>query len=1174
MYISELKIQGFKSFVKKTSLRFGEGITAVVGPNGCGKTNIVDAIRWVLGEQKSSVLRGGKLEDIIFNGAEGLKPLGMCEVSLTVHNNKGKLPIEYNDVEITRRAYRDGESEYFINRTPCRLKDIHNLFMDTGMGADAYSVIELGMIESILSETRDDRKRMFEEAAGINKYKLERRSAFRKFDVVRQDLERINDIIGEVDSKVHGLALQLKRFKRHAKLMDKLRDKELALAFLRVNYYLEQTQPLESRIKELMHLRESNISRESKKDDELNRLKTIFRSQREEVDQIQARLSEFESEREETTNSILLGSEKKRNSKINTERLKTESANISTKQKQLQETINEHDAEVGKLDPAIEHQLELYKQRKQDFEEAEKTYQEVRQQVENQQAERWQQQQKITENQSLLKRTEQLLEDNRDRVAKLVDHQKQLDRQQSDEATEQKTLEKQKGELVSTLSNLKLSIKQDENQLSRLTAQQQDLSNSQLVDRSRLITLESQIKFYQELVEKNEGYPDGVHYIMEHRQEFPSVLGSLGELIDIDEEYSLILENALGAMAYCLITHDRDSALDILDRLSERAVGHLSIIPLKEMSEIAVATKALPRSQVPVIHALDLVKVKEELKPLVTYLFGNLLLIADMKSALKDQELTGWDLIDRKGVFVSADNILKTPSSNSGVSVIGREQKIAALQQATNQLNSDLHQQSKEMERINQAISEQKKKLASTQSEIDELNNAVLGTEKELIRTHYSRTQTLELLQNNTRQLKEFRTQILQSEEGLKKLAPQVEVKKTELAEMDRNIALTAENLEKDRLQRDSINRSVQELRIETLNLENQRENRLFQKRIAEESITELTDRQQEVKVEIADLKARMIALTDQIAIAEGDLKIINSRIKQQRSVLDLKQKVFDDTYQSIDDLEQRIRAEQRDREALLEELRECEVKKVQYSQQISSIQERIREKYDTDISPDLIVDQSTEQLTIEVDRLQCSIELIGPINLAVQLEYEEEEDRLKLLQEQREDLVSSEENLQETIKKIDRVARKQFLDTFTAIKENFTRLFTMFFEGGEGTLSLSGDPDPLEADVAIFAQPPGKRNQSLRALSAGEKALTAIALLFSIYQVKPSPYCILDEVDAPLDDVNIHKFCRILRKFSDETQFIVVTHNKLTMEATNFLYGITMERKGVSKLVSVKFND
>lgn len=1174
MYISELKIQGFKSFVKKTSLRFGEGITAVVGPNGCGKTNIVDAIRWVLGEQKASVLRGGKLEDVIFNGAEGLKPLGMCEVSLTVHNNKGKLPIEYNDVEISRRAYRDGESEYFINRTPCRLKDIHNLFMDTGMGADAYSVIELGMIESILSERRDDRKRMFEEAAGINKYKLERRSAFRKFDVVRQDLERINDIIGEVESKVQGLALQLKRFKRHAKLVDKLRDKELALSFLRVNSYLEKTQPLESRIKELMHLRESNISRESKKDDELNRLKAIFRSQRVEVDQIQARLSEFESEREETANSILLGSEKKRNSEMNVERLKSESANISTKQIQLQETISEHEAEVGKLDPAIEDRLELYKQRKQDFEEAEKTYQEVRQQVEDQQAERWQRQQKITENQSLLKRTEQLLADNRNRVAKLEDHQKQLDLQQSNEATEQKTLEKQKGELISTQGNLKLSFQQDEDQLSRLTDQQQELSNRHLVDKSRLITLESQIKFYQELVEKNEGYPDGVRYVMENRQEFPSVLGSLGELIDIDAEYTLILENALGTIAYCLVTHDRDSALDILDRLSERGAGHLSIIPLKEVSEIAVVPKTLPKSQVAVIHAFDLIKVKEKLKPLVTYLFGNLLLVTDMKSALKDQELTGWDLIDRKGVFVGADNILKTSPANGGVSIIGREQKIAALQQATDQLNSDLQQQSKEVEHVGQAISEQKKKLASTQSEIDELNYAVIALDKELIRIHYSQTQTLELLQNNTGQLKELHIQILQSEEVLKKLVPQVEATKSELAQMDQNIAMVAENLEKDRLQRDNINRNVQELRIETLNLENQRENLLFQKRIASESITELTGRQEEVKVEITNLSARMIALTDQIAKAEGSLKLINSRIKQQRSVLDLKQKVFDDTYQSIDGLEQRIRAEQRDREALLEELRECEVKKVRYSQQISSIQERIREKYNTELAPDLIVDQSTEQLTIEVDRLQRSIELIGPINLAVQLEYEEEEDRLKLLQEQRADLVSSEENLQETIKKIDRVARKQFLDTFTAIKENFARLFTMFFEGGEGALTLSGDPDPLEADVSIFAQPPGKRNQSLRALSAGEKALTAIALLFSIYQVKPSPYCILDEVDAPLDDVNIHKFCRILRKFSDETQFIVVTHNKLTMEATNFLYGVTMERKGVSKLVSVKFND
>ncbi len=1174
MYISELKIQGFKSFVKKTSLKFGEGITAVVGPNGCGKTNIVDAIRWVLGEQKTSVLRGGKLEDVIFNGAEGLKPLGMCEVSLTVHNNKGKLPIEYNDVEITRRAFRDGESEYFINRTPCRLKDIHDLFMDTGMGADAYSVIELGMIESILSETRDDRKRMFEEAAGINKYKLERRSARRKFEVVRQDLDRINDIIREVDHQVHGLALQLKRFKRHAKLVEKLKEKELALAFLRINYYQGLAKPLSDRITELHHLRESNLSDENKKEVELDRLKKIFRSQREEVDQVQRNLAEIEVEREESANSILLCTEQKRSAEKNIERLLIESTSLDTKQIQSQERIKNLEAEINQLDPEIERQLESYRQFKLDYEEADKTYLNVRRQVENQQTERWQQQQKISESQSLFKRTEQLLTDHQNRSVILAEQRQELEEQQTSDLADQKRLEEQKLRLALAHSDAGKAFENCENQLAQLSDRQRELSDRILLEKGQITTLESQHRFYQEMVEKNEGYPDGARFILDNRAEYPSALGSLGELITTDEEHSSVVENFLGTLAYCLVVPNRAAALDILEHIDRQNKGRISLIPLEEVSAIAHRPKPVPKSATRCLRTIDLVKIKTELKPLTDYLFGNLLLVEDLKSALADEALAGWNLIDHKGVLAGADNILKKSRLTGETGIIGRDQKLKDLQQAIAAANSELAQLSSDQERINQKIDTQKQSQIDLQIELDDHTESITAIDKDLIRCHYSQSQILESLQENSQQIKELQEQIGQSKTALEELIPQIDENQAKLEKIVATSEKLAEQLEVDRLLRDKLNSSVQDARIESLNLENKRENRLFQQRTAEETIAELLRRKEEIKVEITEIEAELVDLDDRNLKSETALKSINSKLKQQRSILDLKQKVFDETYQTIDDLEQRIRNEQRNREALLEELRECEVKAAGYNQQITTVRELIREKYTSEVAAEAIVDESIEELTIEVERIQRSIDAIGPINMAVQLEYEEEQQRLELLREQREDLVASEENLQETIKKIDRVARKQFLDTFTAIKENFTRLFSMFFEGGEGTLSLVGDPDPLEAGIAIFAQPPGKRNQTLRILSAGEKALTAIALLFSIYQVKPSPYCILDEVDAPLDDVNIKKFSRILRKFSDETQFIVVTHNKLTMEATNYLYGITMERKGVSKLVSVKFDD
>ena len=383
----------------------------------------------------------------------------------------------------------------------------------------------------------------------------------------------------------------------------------------------------------------------------------------------------------------------------------------------------------------------------------------------------------------------------------------------------------------------------------------------------------------------------------------------------------------------------------------------------------------------------------------------------------------------------------------------------------------------------------------------------------------------------------------------------------------------TSEALVKVQVERDTFQQAVQELRIELLNLENKRDNLNLQKRVAQETIQELEERKAAIIQEVSGLMEKRESLAGQIVEGEKELRTITGQSTKDRSILDLKRDTSNDTYQSMEKIQEQIRSEQQSREALLEELKANELKIAEMEQRINIIRERIRDRYEMEVPTDLVVDEEADDLELRIERIQRSIESIGPINMAVQQEYEDEQARLQTLIEQRDDLIASEDNLRETIQKIDKVARKKFQETFDQIKLNFGKLFEMFFEGGTASLTLIGDPDPLEADIAIHAQPPGKKNQSLRMLSAGEKSLTAIALLFAIYQYKPSPYCILDEVDAPLDDVNIQKFKRVLNTFAEDTQFIVVTHNKLTMEAADYLYGVTMEQKGVSKLVSVKFN-
>ena len=409
MYISELNIHGFKSFAKKEKIKFGEGVTVIVGPNGCGKTNIVDAIRWVLGEQKYSVLRTGKMGDVIFNGADNLKPLSVCEAFLTVHNNKGKLPVEYNDVEIGRRIYRNGDSEYFINKRPCRLKDIHDLFVDTGMGSDAYSVIELKMIEEILSETAYDRKRMFEEAAGINKYKQQRRSAMRKFDAVGQDLERINDIVQEVEQQVHSLNLQLKRFKRHEKLNEELKDKEIDLAYIKVHNHESEIIPLRTNVLEYLHLKDEKISDKNIHEEKLTLLKKHYVDQQSDLLSLQKDLSTLEENRESLQNNILVCSEQDKAAELNIQRLKNELSSSDYKKTQLVTQIDISKSELKALEPKVELLLDKYKTKKSNFTILDNKYKEAQINLESAQSNRWEAEKRIADDRSLLERTQLML---------------------------------------------------------------------------------------------------------------------------------------------------------------------------------------------------------------------------------------------------------------------------------------------------------------------------------------------------------------------------------------------------------------------------------------------------------------------------------------------------------------------------------------------------------------------------------------------------------------------------------------------------------------------------------------------------------------------------------------------------------------------------------------------
>ena len=1172
MYISQLVINGFKTFNNKTSLEFGDGITAVVGPNGCGKTNIVDAIRWVLGEQKYSTLRSSRMEDVIFNGAKGTKPLSMCEVYLTVKNDEGKLPIEYTDVEIGRRIYRDGESEYFINRNSCRLKDINNLFIDTGMGADSYSVIELKMIEQILSESDYDRKFLFEEAAGINKYKNQRRLSIRKFEATKFDLERVNDIINEVDTKVKGLNLQLKRYKRHAILVESLKSSQIDLSTLQIKKYLHASEPLRKKIEEISHLRNTKISNQDFDETELTKLREIYDEQIGEINSIRIDLSKRDEDREDARQKILIWQEQNRSGNETIERLKNETESNISRIEKYKISIAEKVKELDSIIPKIDEKLSKFKIGQEKFDKIENSYKNEQKIVDDIQTERWELQKKLSENKSLTISTESSIKERlllKERLNQRIKSETELNEKLN--ADEKAYRSKCKSTLNKSdkLSDQKVSLEEELNKLNQKVNDVRTVKQSHL---ARLEALSNQLQFYEELIVSQTDLPDGLRYVIEKKIESESVIGTIADLFSTSEKYEVAINTALGEFAHCLVCKNRESVLQILKDIQGKRAGKIYLIPFEEVQNRRLELSAAPNSNLIIGRASDLIKSKNQFKPIVELLLGNTLIVKDLSEAILDSNLAGWILVDIKGTSYSDNLILKNPGSVKGT-VIGRKEKVESLKTEIDKIEKRIKTHNNEISKFDINKIELDKNLTDLIQQID-----IEKSTFETLNADYQRIKfEIEIKQKNIFDTKNEITEINQSindlQNSLQSLNKNVEQSEKHISAIQRKLDDANEKLQVSRRNRDGHHQTIQDLRIELLNLENNRDNLDLQKKTAENTIIEIEGRQSKIVDEIKVFTEQSKERKEEINRKERELIKINAELKKSKSLLELKEQTYRDTYRSIEKIENKIKSEQKSRESILEELKQCEVAIVEYKQKINAIKERINERYNAIVPHKNAIAKTEEELENEITRSERSIESIGPVNMAVQAECEEETKRLEHIIRQRDDLIESEKNLRDSIEKIDRVARKQFRDTFDQIKVNFENLFTVFFEGGQGTLELIGDPDPLEADIAIRAQPPGKRNQTLRMLSAGEKSLTAIALLFAIYQYKPSPYCILDEVDAPLDDTNIRKFTRALISFTKDTQFIVVTHNKLTMEAANYLYGVTMEKKGVSKLVSVKFD-
>ncbi len=1229
MYLSRLEIFGFKTFAQKVDLHFDDGITDIVGPNGCGKSNIVDALRWSLGEQKSSVLRSEKMENVIFNGTKNRKPLNLAEVSLTIQNTKNILPTEYSEVTITRRIYRSGESEYFLNRLPCRLKDINDLFMDTGMGADAYSVIELKMVEQILSDNTEDRRKLFEEAAGITKYKIRRRQTFRKLDATRADLMRANDIIAEIEKKVNSLKRQTQKANRYNKLMAQLKLEDVRLGSFEFKRLSDTIQPLETKLAGLESSAEQLLGEVSKKESEVEELNAVLIGKEQKLRETQIELENQDKRIKEIEEHVLVSRERKNSLQDLIRRYSEEKTSLLEKKEQLETRIQELTSAISGLESQYKESKENLASKRTEMETFEAGINEKKAELEQKRKELVQLIDEVAKKRNAYQLTKNNIQNLERKINDLKKDNEHYASSSDDALSVLDDSQYEKKKLAESIETLKKDIAEDQQALENLRMGLDDLKSQKLHAEADIRSVGSRVAILQKAIESHEGFPEGVQYVL---QEKPSGINStVADILSVDEVYKKATEAALGDGFSFLIAGRTDSIRHALSRLSESGKGVATFLNKEKLSSFRPAfNKSELKSIAHEIVGLASEMVQSDDPQLTELLLGDVVFVDGFDKA---QELADrfphYRFVTLNGEIVKGNYLIKGGSqTKTSDSLIGHRETLRRLQDQITQLEKQVVDLQGLIASHEDRLRETSARIASNQELQRTTEQKLLTLDKEISQSEYEQKRSKETLSRNQEIIDQTAGELKMFQVNLEEMGPlmdEMDSRRGELELETRKMEFRLTELEKERRERsDAVNdlfssfvRLESEIQNHRTNIEN--------------------SRQQILDIEATFAKHE----TETVAAAAEIERLGTSSVERENELIEVSRKR--DAVEKDRDAEEaevikmrettgRIEAElkkiRRQREDLLNSRHSMEQEHNDLRFEMRSLTERVQRDYDFDLAKDSLEallsaaepdgkdeadltepeEQAGDIETSEnypgeknleevlegdlpqettgsaefdpaasrtlIDELRRKIKQLGPVNMEAFSEYHAEKERLDTLVKQRQDLLEAEGQLMQTIETINHTAQKQFMEVFDKIKQNFISIFTSLFESSEANLELAKDEDPLEANIEILARPTGKKIQHIALLSGGEKTLTAIALLFAIYLVKPSPFCILDEVDAPLDDTNIDKFTKILRDFSKDTQFIVVTHNKRTMEAAQNIFGITMQEAGVSKVVSVKFNN
>jgi chromosome segregation protein len=1185
MKIKKMEVLGFKSFSEKTLIDFPQGVTAVVGPNGCGKSNVVDAIRWALGEQSPKQLRGKAMEDVIFNGTESKKPMGMAEVTLVFSNENGK-PLadylDYTEISVSRRLFRSGESEYLINKVPCRLKDITDLFLGTGVGHRAYSIVEQGKMEFVLNAKPEERRILIEEAAGITKYKDRKAAAIRKMEATQQNLLRLSDVIGEIKRQMNSLNRQAKKAERYKGYRDEMRAMELGQAHQTYRSLEGQHKEMQASQQELKDLEVRATAEVQEVEASVERIKVNLLDLERDLGTHQERLAKNEGGIKTSENQVELSSRDRENFQKQAFRAEEEIGKLT------QQIEDAHREILGFEESLQELQQKIACEADSQFEK-ERTFADKKTQLNDHEQALANEKNTLVDlltrlahlknqvldlnrrSEELLRREEKLAGGRREAEKKAEDLRHQMV-QQSLKLTERRNarsqVEEEKEKRISRLRDLQAS----------LAALQEEVQQH----RERLNREGSRLHSLLELQRNFEGYQEGVRAILLKRQaqgyDQNGICGLVEDIVETDPQYECVVESVLGEKLQHFIVQNHEESLKAIDYLKAQGSGRSSFIPLR-VKPSPLSSPALSRDG-RVTPLLDVVKVKEEFAPLGEYLFGDVWIVPTLREAIDLWNQNGmWKtLVTLEGEVLHPSGVVTGGSKEQAASgtfhrkreirelTQGTEElsrKVASLEGKQGQLTGDIKQLETTLEELTRALHQEELRIVSEMKELDQ-------GQVELKRWQ----QEIETLQFEESQLAEERLdvqeKIHQNKEALQEAEQEKQNREQGLTRREQDLTILKGDIE-------VLLAEVTEVKLRVATLQEKKQN-LDQnlervRQVLQENQSLLSRRREEVEdclgqIREAEEKRRQAETDLHRLLAEhqelqAHLEKKRESLREEREKLEKSEVLWKERRESLHELHDR-------KNALSMKLMETDLN---LKHLLSSVEEKHRISTDAFLGREEDRDYFAPDVESRLAELKSLIESMGEVNLLAIQEYEECRIRLDFLTEQEADLVQSLEALDQAIRKINRTSRKRFAATFEAVNRKFKEIFSTLFGGGRAEMVLTDESNLLETGVDIIVQPPGKKLQNVSLLSGGEKALTSIALIFSLFLINPSPFCMMDEVDAPLDDANIGRFNNMIQELARLYQIILVTHNKRTMEIADTLYGITMEEPGTSKIVSVKLN-